>query len=120
MKTFWFKRLEKDIHNLSSNIRLVRGRNGFYRVYFKNAYLHEVFEELPQQGYDFEDYDPRFESQDYYEEFEYVDDLIRKVKNYKEGYWDAIGTIKRRFWLLRNNLDFYNEATGLYKDMVVK
>ncbi len=120
MKTYWFNRLKKDLEKISTQIRLVRGRNGLNRIYYKNAYIHEVFEEMPQVGYDIEDYDPRFESQSYYEEYEDKDDLIRKIKNYKEGYWDAILRIKRRLWMLRTDDEFYNNSVDLYKNLIVK
>lgn len=71
-------------------------------------------------GYDLETYDPRFESQQYFEEFEDNAELIRKVKNYVEGYYDAIGTIKTRTYMMKNDNEFYTNATRAYQNLTVK
>ena len=65
----WFKRFLKDVKKISSHIRVKRIKLGFYRLYYDDAYLHEVYKEMPQYGYDIDDLDPRFESQKYWEEF---------------------------------------------------
>ena len=102
-KTYWAKRLIKDIKKYSPHIRVKRLKLGFYRVYFQNAYIHEFFEEMPVIGYDIESYDPRLESQQYFEELEDHYETVRRIKNFKEGYYDARDVIKRRLYMFRNN-----------------
>lgn len=116
----WFRRLIKDIKGMSSQVRIVRLKMGFYRIYFGRAYIHEVYKEMPEHGYDFEDYDPRFENQSYYEEYEDHEAMVRKIKNYKEGYWDALDFIRTRVYLMKNNKEFNEKATRAYQQMVVK
>ena len=120
MKTQAFKRLERELPSLSKHLRLKKIKLGFYRIFFKEAHIHEVYEEMPMLGYDLEVYDPRFESQQYFEEFEDNAELIRKVKNYVEGYYDAIQTIRTRVYLMKNDNEFYNTATNAYKNLTVK
>lgn len=110
----------KDIPKLSSELRIVRVKLGFYRIFYKTAYIHEVYKEMPENGYDFEDEDPRLESQSYFEEYEDNAELIRKIKNYKEGYWDALDSIRTRVYLMKNDREFNEKSTNAYKQMVVK
>lgn len=116
----WFKRFLKDVKKISSHIRVKRIKLGFYRLYYDDAYLHEVYKEMPQYGYDIDDLDPRFESQKYWEEFEDNAELTRKIKNYVEGYWDSIDRIKTRVYLMRTNKEFVKSAKNAYKQMYVK
>lgn len=120
MESPWFKRLIKELPQISSQIRIKRIKLGFWRIYFKHFYIHEVFEEMPEVGFMFEGYDPRIESQSYYEEYEDNPELIRKIKNYIEGYRDSIKTIKTRIYMLRNNNEFYERSKNAYKQMTVK
>lgn len=120
MKSYWFKRLERELPSVDKQLRLVRIKHGFYRIYFKQAYIHEVYEEMPFIGYDKEDYDIRFESQQYFEEFEDKADLTRKIKNYVEGYVDSIDRIRKRIYMFRKDYNFYNEAAEAYQNVVVK
>jgi len=118
--SIWFRRLGKDIPKISSQIRLKRIKYGFYRIYWKTAYLHEVYKEMPQIGYTKEDYDPRLENQSYFEEYEDNAELTRRIKNYTEGYYDSLGRIKRRNYLMRNDKEFNERATNAYKHMTIK
>jgi len=118
--TKWFRRFCRDCKNISSDIRIVRVKLGFYRIYFRQAYIHEVYKEMPEHGYDLDDLDPRFESQRYYEEFEDQAELTRNIKNYVEGYWESLDRIRTRTYLMRNNQEFNKSATNAYKQMVIK
>lgn len=120
MKSIWFKRFIKELPQISSQLRVKRIKLGFYRIYFKHFYIHEVFEEMPEMGFMIDNYDPRLESQSYYEEYEDNAELTRKIKNYIEGYRDSIKTIKTRIYMLRNNKEFYERSQNAYKQMVVK
>jgi len=117
----WFRRLVNDIHKIDPYLRLKRAKFGFYRVYWKQAYIHEIYKEMPLIGYDFEDQDPRnFESQKYYEEYEDVNERTRKIKNFKEGYWDSLDRIKTRVYMMRHDKEFNKEATQAYQQVVIK
>ena len=118
--SIWFKRLVRDCKKISPHIKIKRIKGGFYRIYYRGAYIHEIYKECPLIGYDWEIIDPRLESQNYYEEFEDRVDLTRKIKNYKEGYWDAIDRIRTRMYMVRNNKEFYETARRAYKQIRVK
>jgi hypothetical protein len=116
----WFRRLIKDVTKMSPDVRIVKLKFGFYRIYYRQAYIHEVYKEMPEHGYDFEEYDLRFESQSYFEEYEDHETLVRTIKNYKEGYWDALDFVRTRVYLMRNDKEFHDKATKAYRQMVVK
>ena len=82
--SYWFKRLYVDTKKISPHIRFRRIKNGFYRLYWRHAYLHEVFKEMPLIGYTKEDPHLATEQLKIYEEFEDHDELPRKIKNYVE------------------------------------
>jgi hypothetical protein len=105
---------------MSPHIRFRRIKMGFYRITFKGAYIHEVYKEMPEKGYDLDDLDPRFESQKYYEEYEDEAEKTRKIKNYVEGYHDSIDRIKTRVYLMRNDKEFNQNATQAYQQLYVK
>ena len=116
----WFKRFVRECKAISPHIRIVPIKMGFYRIYWKDAYIHEVYSEMPPKGYDIEIEDPRIESKSYYEEYEDQVSLIRTVKNFVEGYYDSIDKIKTRVFLLRNNQEFAKNAHNAYAQTVIK
>lgn len=118
--SYWFRRLLKDIKKIDNNLVVKRAPHGFYRVFFKRAYIHEIYKECPMIGYDFEIDDPSLESKKYYEELEDGNEITRKVKNYKEGYWDSLDRIKTRVWLMRHDKEYNENATKAYQQMVVR
>lgn len=117
--SLWFRRLYRDCMRISKHIRFKRIRMGFYRIYFKQAYVHEVYKEMPLKGYDFIDDDPRFENQKYVEELEDDGELQRKIKNYIEGYYDSLKAIKVRVNSMMNDEEAYKTARNAYKQMRV-
>lgn len=118
--SLWFRRLIEDCKNISHHIRIKRIKYGFYRIYWRQAYLHEIYKELPQKGYDMDSLDPRLESQKYYEEYEDYNELPRKIKNFVEGYWDSLDHIKTRVYLMRNNKEFNENAHRAYRQMKIR
>ena len=118
--TQWFKRFVLECKRISPHIRVVPIKMGFYRIYWKDAYIHECYSEMPYKGYDIEEEDPGFLNKSYYEEYEDAAQLTRKVKNYVEGYADSIEKIKRRVWLFKNNEEHYQRAKNAYQQFVVK
>lgn len=117
--SLWFRRLYKECKQISPHIRFKRIRMGFYRIYFKQAYVHEVYKEMPLKGYDLIDDDPRFENQKYAEEFEQDGELQRKVKNYIEGYIDSMKKIKVRINNMMNDPEAYKTAKQAYQQMKI-
>lgn len=97
---------------------------GFVRIYWDKggtpAYIHEVYRWMPAIGYDMDEKDPRFESQRYYEEYEDSAELTLKIKNFVEGYYDSIDTIRKRIWMFRNNKEHYYTSVNAYKEVRVK
>lgn len=115
--TYWFNRLMKECKQISPYIRFKRIKYGFYRIYFRQAYLHEVCKDLGPNGYDFEMQDPRFRSQKYFEEYEDQAELTMNIKNFREGYYDSIQRIRTRVYMMKNSAEFYKEARNAYKQM---
>lgn len=115
----WFKRLKKDIERMDPHLRLVRIQLGFYRIYWKDAYLHEVYKEMPEFGYDLDDKDMRLDDKAYYEEYEDQVEATRNIKNYVEGYWDSLDRIRTRMFMIRNDKEFNENARNAYKQMYV-
>lgn len=115
--SLWFRRLYREVKKISPHVRFKRIRCGFYRVYFKQAYVHEVYKEMPLKGYDYIMDDPRFESQRYAEENELDGELQRKVKNYVEGYYDSLKAIKVRINNFMNDEEAYQTMRNSYKKM---
>jgi hypothetical protein len=116
----WFRRLVKEIKKLSPDFKIVHAKYGFYRIYWRNAYIHEVYDSMPYKGYDIEEEDLRNVSQSYYEEYEDSNEITRKIKNYVEGYWDSFDTIRTRLYMLKNDEEFRNNAQKAYQQFVVK
>ena len=118
--SLWFRRLLKDIKKIDPYLRVKRAKMGFYRIFWKQSYVHEIYKECPMIGYQFEIEDPSLESQKYYEELEDGNEITRKVKNYKEGYFDSLDHIRTRVWMLRHDKEFNQNAEQMYRQMVVK
>lgn len=123
--TKWFRRFVKEVSAMSPHIRFKRIKFGFYRVFWigdggVSAYIGECSKDMPQFGYDIEEKNAQLDSQKYYEEYEDNAELIQKIKNFKEGYWDNIDHIKTRVYMLKNDSEFRKEAQGAYNQLYVK
>ena len=116
----WFQRIKKDIKKISRFFRVVRIKYGFYRIYYKNMYVHEIYKEMPQFGHDIYDKDMRFQSKKYYEEYEDRGEITRKLKNYVEGYWDSLDRIRTRAYMFRNDKEFNKTAEAGSKNFAIK
>ena len=120
MGNSYFRRFKANAEKLSPHIKFRRIKYGFYRIFWKQSYVHEIYKECPMIGYQFEIEDPSLESQKYYEELEDGNEITRKVKNYKEGYFDSLDHIRTRVWMLRHDKEFNQNAEQMYRQMVVK
>lgn len=120
MGSYWFRRLKKDCKRISKHIKFVRIAHNFYRVYWNQAHVHEVYGYMPQFGHDIYEKDSRFMSKKFYEEYEDRAQFNQKIKNFVEGYWDSLDTIQTRVYLMRHSKEHYDTAVKAYAQMVVK
>ena len=60
------------------------------------------------------------EDKKYFEEYEDHAELIQKIKNFKEGYWDSMDRLKTNIYLMKNNKEHRKEAQMAYQEAVVK
>ncbi len=118
--SLWFRRLRKDCEKISPHIRFVRIHHNFYRIYWRQAYLHEVYREMPQFGHDILETDLRLLNQRYYEEYEDRATITNKIKNYREGYWDSLDRIRTRVYLMRHDKEYNETASRRYETVVIK
>ena len=116
----WFKRFVRSCKSISPLIKFRRIKYGFYRIYWKGAYIAECYDTLPPKGYDKLEDDIRFLNQSYYEEYEDRAKLTRQIKNFVEGYYDLIDTMKTRVYMLKNDREFRDNAIKAYRKFYVK
>lgn len=115
-----YKRFKREVSKISPHIRFKHIRLGFVRLYYKSSYLSEVDTNMPYMGYDFVMYNPRLENRSFYEEYEDNIDVIKNVKNFKDGYVQAIDRVKTRMWLHRHSKEFNKEAEQFYQKVSIK
>lgn len=118
--TYWFKRFKKEVEEMDAHFRFKYLKMGFWRIYWKDHYIGECYENMPQIGYDFEDYDPRLDSLEYFEEWEDHVSMVKTIKNYVEGYRDSIQNIKRRRYMVRNDDEYHQRSNNVYSQVVIK
>ena len=122
--SYWFKRFRRYCQKLSPYIVVTPLKHNFCRVYWKgggvNAYLYEVPLDMEEIGREWVHYNPRLESQGFYEEYEDNIEFIKEVKNYKEGYWEAIDRITTQYYMFRNNKEFRDNAKKMYQQVHIK
>ena len=116
----WFRRLVKELKNISPHFKIRKIRCGFYRIYWKDAYVHEVYKEMPRRGYTWYTESPYKHSLKLMQEYEQDGEIQRKIKNFVEGYEEASRAIKIRLYQFRNNYEHYKTARDMYKHVVVK
>lgn len=116
----WFRRLMRDLRKMSKHFKVRRIRCGFYRIYWKDAYVHEVYKEMPYRGYVWYTESPYKDSLKLIQDWEQDGEIQRKVKNFVEGYVEASKAIKLRMYQFKNNDEHYRTAKDMYKQMVIK
>lgn len=110
----------RELHTTSKHFKVRRIRDGFFRIYWKEAYVHEVYKEMPQRGYHIETLNPYLDSLKLMQEYEQDGSIQRKVKNFVEGYADAKKAIMLRLYQFKNNYEHYCTARDMYRQVVVK
>lgn len=122
--TRWFRRFRSEAEAMSPHIRFKRIKFGFFRIYWvgdgTSAYIGECSKDMPQFGYDIEEKNYQLESKSYFEEYEDNAELIQKIKNFREGYWDSKERLKTNVYMLKNNAEHRKEAQAAYAGMIVK
>lgn len=116
----WFRRFMRDLMKISSHFRVRRIRCGFFRIYWKDAYVHEVYKEMPYRGYEWYTESPYKDSLKLSQEWELDGEIQRKVKNFVEGYSEAIKSVRLRVYQFKNNDEHYKIAKDMYKQVVIK
>jgi len=117
--SYWFRRIQKDMIGWSEHLKLVRIAHGFYRIYYKQAYVGELYKEMPKVGYNIEDEDMNLSDKTYYINKMEDGEVQRKIKNFVEGYSEVKDQVRTRFYMLKHDSEFYKEATGGYKRLNV-
>jgi len=118
--SYWFRRLVRDLYKKSKHFKVRKIRHGFFRIYWKDAYVHEVYKEMPMKGFVWYTESPYKDSLKLVQEWEQDGELQRKVKNFVEGYWEAKKAIELRVFQFKNNVEHYNIAKDMYKEVVIK
>ncbi len=118
--SIWFRRLIRELFKVSRHFRVRRISHGFYRIYWKDAYVHEVYKEMPYKGYTWYTESPYKESLRLIQDWEQDGEIQRKVKNFVEGYAEASKAILLRVYQFKNNDEHYQIAKQMYKQVVVK
>lgn len=118
--SYWFRRLMRDLYKISKHFKIRRIRCGFYRIYWKDAYVHEVYKEMPYRGYTWYTESPYKDSLKLSQEWEQDGEIQRKVKNFVEGYYESLKAITLRTYQFKNNDEHYRTARQMYRQMVIK
>lgn len=116
----WFKRLKKEIEAKSPHIRFKPIKFGFYRIFWDSSYIGECSKDMKEFGYDIEERNFQLESKKYFEEMEDNAELIQKIKNFREGYWDSRDRLITSIYLMKNNKDHRKQQQEAYREMRVK
>ena len=116
----WFRRFRRECHRISPHIQFRRIKFGFYRLYFKGAYIGECYDSMPPKGYDKTEDDVRFMNQSYYEEYEDSAKLTRQIKNFVEGYYDSIDKLRTNIYQLKHSHEHLSAAQKAYRQFYVK
>lgn len=109
---------------MSTHIRFKRIKYGFYRIFWvgdgHNAYIGECSKDMPEIGYEIEEKNFQMEDKKYFEEYEENAELIQKIKNFREGYWDNLDRIRTSVYMLKNNAEYRRDAQKAYAEFKVK
>lgn len=116
----WFRRLIKEITAKSKYFKVRRIRQGFFRIYWKDAYVYEVYKEMPYRGYEWYGEDEDADSLKLMLEYEQDGDIQRKVKNFVEGYAEAKRAIDLCIYQFKNDPEHYKVAKQAYRQSVIK
>lgn len=116
----WFNRFKAECENISPHVRFKQIKLGFFRIYYKGFYIGECYKDMPPRGYDIHEDDVRIVDKSYYEEYEDSIKTTRTIKNFVEGYYDLTKQFRIRMYMLRTDVEFYNNSRDAYKQRYIK
>ena len=118
--SIWFKRLLGDAKRISPHIRFKQIKHGFFRIYYKTAYIGECYKNMPEMGHDIFEKAIGFEDYSYYQDYHDTADTTLKVKNFVEGYWEVLDRLRTMIYQFRHDREFYETARRGYSQMRVR
>lgn len=119
--SYWFRRIVKEARKISPHIRFKRIKHGFYRIYYKTAYIGECFKNMPEMGHDILEKNYHFsENQDNYQRYHDPADNTMRLKNFVEGYHEVKDRLLTRVYMFRHDKEFYEKARKGYSEMRIK
>ncbi len=118
--SYWFRRVVKEAKRLSTHIRFKRIKGGFYRIYYRHAYIGECHKNMPEHGYDIYERGIGFENYEYYQQYHDNADSSLRIKNFVEGYWETKRRLKFKLYQFYHDPEFYKQALQGYSQMRVK
>ena len=118
--TTWFRRFVKESKQISPHVKFREIKFGHFRIYYKGFYIGECYKEMPPKGYETYEDDVNFDKQSYFEEYEDSAEMTRRLKNFVEGYYDAVDTFRTRMYMLRSDDEFYETSKKAYQHFYVK
>lgn len=116
----WFRRLVEETKRMSPHIRFKRIKGGFYRIYYRQAYIAECSKFMPEVGYDINERALGFEDYSYYQDYHDTADTTLRVKNFVEGYWETKTKLQTRLFQMNHSKEHYEKARQGYSQMRVK
>lgn len=116
----YFKRLVKDASKISPYIRFKAIKHGFYRIYYKSAYIGECSKDMTAHGYDIEEKNWNLEDLKYYDEYHDLMDQTARLKNFREGYFETLDRLRTRVYMFKHNKEFFERARQGYAELRIK
>jgi hypothetical protein len=105
---------------MSPHIRFQPIKHGFYRIYFRNAYIGECFKDMPEMGYEIFERSFQFDDYSHYQEFHDNVDTTLRVKNFVEGYWETKKRLRMKLYNIHMDKEFYATALKGYSQARIK
>ena len=118
--TLWFRRLVGEAKRISPYINFKQIRNGFFRIYYKQAYIGECYSRMPQFGYDIAERAQGLEDYSFFQQHHDTTDSTLRMKNFVEGYWETVKRLRTKVFMFRHNREFYETARRGYSQMRIK
>ncbi len=116
----WFKRLVREMKEISGHIRFVQLKGGFYRIYYRQAYVGECYGNMPELGYEIEERAQGLEDYSFYQQHHDTIDTTLRIKNFVEGYWETHNRLRTRLMQMKNSSEHYEMARKGYSQLRIK
>lgn len=116
----YFRRIVNEAKKISPHIRFKRIKHGFYRIYFRNAYIGECSKDMNLIGHDIEEKNWNMEDFSYYRQMDDLADQTARLKNFREGYVETLDMLRTRTYMVKHNKEFYERARQGYSQLRIK